>query len=197
MCTLLAFVDDATSRLMLLRFVASESAFDYFRAMRSYLQTHGKPIALYSDKHGIFRVNRKDAVAGEGITQFGRALSALNIDIICANSPQAKGRVERAFATLQDRLVKELRLAGISTIAAANAWLWTPELPSCSRKARTASISARWAFCSSERAAGLVPARAVLTSARRDRVVDCHSWSVFSKPFSWHCMQGAASGRTT
>ena len=123
MCTLLAFVDDATSRLMVLRFVASESAFDYFRATRSYLEAHGKPVALYSDKHGIFRVNSKDAVTGEGITQFGRALSALNIDIICANSPQAKGRVERAFATLQDRLVKELRLAGISTIAAANAWL--------------------------------------------------------------------------
>jgi hypothetical protein len=123
MCTLLAFVDDATSRLMVLRFVASESAFDYFRATRAYLESHGKPIALYSDKHSIFRVNNKDAIGGEGVTQFGRALSELNIDIICANSPQAKGRVERAFGTLQDRLVKELRLAGISTIAAANAWL--------------------------------------------------------------------------
>lgn len=123
MCTLLAFVDDATSRLMQLRFVASESAFDYFRATRDYLETHGKPVAFYSDKHGIFRVNSKDAAGGDRITQFGRALSELNIDIICANSPQAKGRVERAFGTLQDRLVKELRLAGISTIAAANAWL--------------------------------------------------------------------------
>jgi hypothetical protein len=123
MCTLLAFVDDATSRLMQLRFVASESAFDYFRAIRAYLEAHGKPVALYSDKHGIFRVNAKDAVAGAGITQFGRALMELNIDIICANSPQAKGRIERAFGTLQDRMVKELRLAGISTIAAANAWL--------------------------------------------------------------------------
>ena len=114
MCTLLAFVDDATSRLMVLRFVASESAFDYFRATCDYLQRHGKPIAFYSDKHSIFRVNSKDAIGGEGVTQFGRALSELNIDIICANSPQAKGRVERAFGTLQDRLVKELRLAGIS-----------------------------------------------------------------------------------
>jgi len=87
MCTLLAFVDDATSRLMVLRFVASESAFDCFRATRSYLEAHGKPVALSSDKHGIFRVNRKDAATGEGITQFGRALSALNIDIICASSP--------------------------------------------------------------------------------------------------------------
>jgi hypothetical protein len=123
MCTLLAFVDDATSRLMQFRFVASESAFDYFRATRSYLETHGKPVAFYSDKHGIFRVNSKDAAGGDRITQFGRALSELNIDIICANTPQAKGRVERAFGTLQDRLVKELRLAGISTVEAANAWL--------------------------------------------------------------------------
>jgi hypothetical protein len=122
-CTLLAFVDDATSRLMQLRFVASEAAFDYFRATRDYLETHGKPVAFYSDKHGIFRVNSKDAAGGDRITQFGRALSELNIDIICANSPRAKGRVERAFGTLQDRLVKELRLAGISTVAAANAWL--------------------------------------------------------------------------
>ena len=122
-CTVLAFVDDATSRLMQVRFVASESAFDYFRATRAYLEEHGKPVAFYSDKHGIFRVNSKDAVAGEGITQFGRALSALNIEIICANSPQAKGRIERAFGTLQDRMVKKLRLAGVSTLAAANAWV--------------------------------------------------------------------------
>jgi hypothetical protein len=64
MRTLLAFVDDATSRLMVLRFVASESAFDYFRATRDYLQRHGKPIAFYSDKHSIFRVNSKDAIGG-------------------------------------------------------------------------------------------------------------------------------------
>ena len=107
-CTLLAFVDDATSRLMQLRFVASESAFDYFRTTRAYLEQHGKPVAFYSDKHGIFRVNSKDAAGGDGVTQFGRALLALNIDIIWANGPQAKGRIERAFATLQDRMVKSL-----------------------------------------------------------------------------------------
>jgi hypothetical protein len=122
-CTLLGFVDDATSRLMQLRFAASESAFDYFRSTRAYLEEHGKPVAFYSDKHGIFRVNSKDAAGGDGVTQFGRALLALNIDIICANSPQAKGRIERAFGTLQDRMVKELRLAGVSSITAANAWL--------------------------------------------------------------------------
>src|SRR6202163_2615070 len=108
---------------MQLRFVASESAFDYFRTTRAYVEEQGKPVAFYSDKHGIFRVNSKEAVGGDGVTQFGRALLALNIDIICANSPQAKGRVERAFGTLQDRLVKELRLAGISTVSAGNAWL--------------------------------------------------------------------------
>jgi hypothetical protein len=107
-CTLLAFVDDATSQLMQLRFVTSESAFDYFRSTRAYLEEHGKPVAFYSDKHSIFRVNSKDAAGGDGVTQFGRALLALNIDIICANSPQAKGRIERAFGTLQDRMVKSL-----------------------------------------------------------------------------------------
>jgi len=122
-CTLLVYVDDATSRLMHLQFVQTESTFDYFKATRSYLERHGKPIAFYSDKHGVFRVNRKDAAGGDGMTQFGRALHALNIDIICANSSQAKGRVERANATLQDRLVKEMRLQGIGTMAAGNAFL--------------------------------------------------------------------------
>jgi hypothetical protein len=121
-CTLLAFVDDATSRLMLLRFVASESAFSYFVATRAYLEAHGKPVALYSDKHGVFRVN-SPGPKGCDVTQFGRALCELNIDIICANSPQAKGRIERAFGTLQDRLVKELRLAGVTGVEAGNAWL--------------------------------------------------------------------------
>lgn len=122
-CTLLVFVDDATSRLMHLSFVASESAFAYFQAMRAYLEDHGKPIALYSDKHSVFRINRTDAANGGDMTQFGRALHELNIDILCANAPQAKGRVERAHKTLQDRLVKELRLAGADGIEAGNALL--------------------------------------------------------------------------
>jgi hypothetical protein len=90
-CTLLVYIDDATSRLMHLQFVESESTFDYFAATRAYLERYGKPVAFYSDKHGVFRVNKKDAVGGDGMTQFGRALHALNIDIICANSSQAKG----------------------------------------------------------------------------------------------------------
>src|ERR1700724_866949 len=122
-CTLLVFVDDATSRLMHLQFVESESTFAYFHAARAYLEAWGKPVAFYSDKHGVFRVNHEGAIGGDGMTQFGRALHALNIDIICANSSQAKGRVERANKTLQDRLVKELRLRGVSTIAAGNEFL--------------------------------------------------------------------------
>src|ERR1700739_4635774 len=122
-CTLLVFVDDATSRLMHLQFVESESTFAYFQAARAYLEAWGKPVAFYSDKHGVFRVNHPGALSGDGMTQFGRALHGLNIDIICANSSPAKGRVERANKTLQDRLVKELRLAGAATLAEGNALL--------------------------------------------------------------------------
>jgi hypothetical protein len=121
-CTLLVYVDDATSRLMALRFVPTESTLAYFEATRAYVERHGKPMAFYSDKAGIFRVNRQEAAEGRGYTQFGRALFELNIDILCANSSPAKGRVERMNGTLQDRLVKELRLRGISTMPAANAF---------------------------------------------------------------------------
>lgn len=121
-CVLLVYVDDATSRLMQLHFCESESTFTYFAATAGYIQQHGKPVALYSDKASVFRVNAADPKGGARITQFGRAMSELNIDIICANSAPAKGRVERAHQTMQDRLVKELRLRGISTVDAANAY---------------------------------------------------------------------------
>ncbi|MBS0417026.1 MAG: ISNCY family transposase [Proteobacteria bacterium] len=120
-CTALVYVDDATSRLMLVKFTGSESTFAYFEATREYIERHGKPLAFYSDKASVFRVNKPDAVKGPGHTQFGRALYELNIDGICANTAAAKGRVERAHLTLQDRLVKELRLEGISNIESANA----------------------------------------------------------------------------
>lgn len=123
-CTLLVYIDDATSKLEELRFAQSESTYDYFAATRSYLETHGKPIAFYSDKLSVFRVAKGDSAAGgAGLSQFGRAMNELNIDIICANSPQAKGRVERANRTLQDRLVKELRLRGLSDMVAGQAYL--------------------------------------------------------------------------
>jgi hypothetical protein len=107
---------------MELLFVPSESTFSYFAATRTYLERHGKPVAFYSDQASIFRVNATEPRRTEGVTQFNRALSELNIDIICASTPQAKGRVERAHLTLQDRLVKELRLRGISTPEAANVY---------------------------------------------------------------------------
>jgi len=121
-CTLLVFIDDATSSLMQLRFVSGESTGSYFEALQGYLATHGCPVAFYSDKHSVFRINR-DAQGGAGMTQFGRALAELNIEIICANSSPAKGRVERANRTLQDRLVKELRLENVCDMDTGNAFL--------------------------------------------------------------------------
>src|SRR5471032_3426670 len=115
-CTLLVFIDDATSRLMTLHFTATESTFSYFEATRHYLASHGKPVAFYSDKASVFRSNQYATKGGKGVTYFGRAMFELNIDTWCANSSSAKGRVERAHLTLQDRLVKEMRLRGISTI---------------------------------------------------------------------------------
>ena len=98
---------------MAIRFALMESTFGYFEATRQYIDNHGKPLEFYSDKDSIFRVNRATATTGPGQTRFGRAHYELNIEGICANTPAAKGRVERAHLTLQDRLIKELRLGGI------------------------------------------------------------------------------------
>jgi hypothetical protein len=122
-CVLLVFIDDATGQLVQLHFVESESFFSYCQAAESYFQQYGKPLAFYSDKHGIFRVNLPSTGSGEALTQFGRAMQELDIQIICANSPQAKGRVERVIQTLQDRLPKELRLRGIANLTEGNAYL--------------------------------------------------------------------------
>ena len=119
-CCLLVFIDDATSKLLGLRFEEQETTAGYFKLTREYIEKHGRPLAFYSDKYGVFRVNHKDCEDAE--TQFGRAMRELNIELICANSPQAKGRVERVNQTLQDRLVKELRLKNISSIEAGNAY---------------------------------------------------------------------------
>ena len=116
-CTLIVFIDDATSELMALRFFPAETTQAYMETLEGYLQQHGRPVALYSDKHSIFRVNHPEH-EGE-LTQFTRALKTLDIEPIHANSPQAKGRVERANQTLQYRLVKALRLPGISDLDAA------------------------------------------------------------------------------
>jgi hypothetical protein len=122
-CVLLVFIDDATGQLVGMHFCEAESTFECMKITQRYLLEYGKPVALYSDKHAVFRVNKSGATRGEGITQFGRALHDLNTESICANSAPAKGRVERANSTLQDRLVKELRLAGISSIIDGNKFI--------------------------------------------------------------------------
>lgn len=123
-CTLLVYIDDATGRTFG-KFADHESTDSYMDATRDYITKFGKPRTFYSDKYSVFRINRTSCLKDELQTQFGRALKELDIGIICANSPQAKGRVERANRTLQDRLVKELRLANISTIEEANKFLET------------------------------------------------------------------------
>ncbi len=120
-CCLIVFIDDATGELGALRFVPVESTQAYMETLAGYLDLHGRPVALYSDRHSIFRVNQRDC-EGE-LTQFTRALKTLDIGAIHASTPQAKGRVERANQTLQDRLTKELRLRDISDIDAANAFV--------------------------------------------------------------------------
>lgn len=122
-CTLIVFIDDASSRLLDLQFHPTETTQAYMDSLKRYLKRYGRPVALYSDRHSIFKVNAEDATSGEQITQFGRALKTLDIESIPANSPQAKGRVERANQTLQDRLIKEMRLAGISSVPEGNAFL--------------------------------------------------------------------------
>ena len=120
-CTLIVYIDDATSRLLALGFFAAETTEAYMETTRAHLAAHGRPVAYYSDRYSVFRVNKKDREGA--LTQFSRALRTLDIAAIQAGSPQAKGRVERANRTLQDRLVKEMRLRGIDDMAAGNAYL--------------------------------------------------------------------------
>jgi len=130
---LIIMIDDATNRLQA-RFVLRDSTEENLRMLKIYLQRWGRPVAFYTDKAGLFKVNRPanqdEQLAGrEPLTQIGRALQELGIEWIPAHSPQAKGRVERCFGTLQDRLVKGLRLAGAGTLAQANAYLEREFLP--------------------------------------------------------------------
>ncbi len=122
-CALIVFIDDATGRLTTLHMAKAETTQAYTIALRRHLLAYGRPLALYSDRHGVFRVNAKEAEGGDGKTEFNRITDRLKIEQICALTPQAKGRVERANQTLQDRLIKEMRLAGISSIAEAEAFL--------------------------------------------------------------------------
>lgn len=117
---LTAFIDDATGRVLGARFTPTETTQAYFDVLHQCIQDHGVPLALYSDRHSIFT---KHDPQDPKPTQFERALLQLRIEPIQARSPQAKGRVERLFQTLQDRMCKALRLSAISDIEAANAWL--------------------------------------------------------------------------
>ena len=134
MCVLLIYIDDATSRILYGEFVPVEDTPNLMRTTWTYLQRHGRPVAYYVDKDSIYKVNRQATVEEElrdeqPMTQFTRAMRELGVEVIAANSPQAKGRVERGFGTHQDRLVKELRLRGISDIGSANRYLWEEYIP--------------------------------------------------------------------
>lgn len=124
---LISAIDDATGRV-LLQFVPAESTAAIMTVLREYLRRHGRPWAIYADRHSIYRTTRAASVeeqlqGRESETQVTRALRELDIEYIPAYSPQAKGRVERCFGTLQDRLVKELRLAGVRDTDSANRFL--------------------------------------------------------------------------
>ncbi len=119
---LVSMIDDATSRVQA-RFYREGTVEAHMDLLGRWLRQHGRPLALYTDRHSIFEPHDKGRALPEGMTQFGRALSELDITLIRARSPQAKGRVERSFGTAQDRWVKELRLANARTLDEANAVL--------------------------------------------------------------------------
>jgi hypothetical protein len=127
-CHLITFVDDATGRVMEASFEEAEDTLTLMRLTKRYIRRYGRPLRLYPDRDSIYQTNREATIDEQlrdqqAETQYARAMRELEIDITCALSPQAKGRVERLFGTFQDRMVKELRLAGISTRDAGNRWL--------------------------------------------------------------------------
>lgn len=131
-CTLLAFIDDATGKINHLEF-AGETTFGVMSATKSYVKKHGIPHEFYVDRGKVFKVNLNNE-EGDKITQYRRSIEELGGRIIYARSPQAKGRVERLFGTLQDRLVKELRLAGINSEKEANEFIEKEYLPKHNQK---------------------------------------------------------------
>ena len=127
---LLAAIDDATGKITDLVFDHNEGVIPVFKFWKAYLEKRGKPIQIYLDKFSTYKINHKSAIDNKDlITQFERANKDLGIRMIRANSPQAKGRIERLFRTLQDRLVKELRLVNISDIPAANRFVKEKFIP--------------------------------------------------------------------
>lgn len=134
-CCLLASIDDATGRITGLLFTEWEGVFPSFTFWSEYLDTYGKPGAIYLDRHSTYKVNTKTLLDDpEARSQFGRACSELGIALIYAYSPEAKGRVERLNKTLQDRLVKELRLRGISDRETANRYVRDEFIPAFNAK---------------------------------------------------------------
>jgi hypothetical protein len=119
---LITMIDDATSRIAA-RFYPAGTVEAHLDLLGSWLRTYGRPVAVYTDRHSIFEPQDKGKALPDGVTQFGRALGELDVELIRAHSPQAKGRVERMFGTAQDRWVKELRLARARTLEQANALL--------------------------------------------------------------------------
>jgi transposase len=133
MMYLVALIDDATNALFA-RFVEADTSEQNMRVLWSYLERYGRPQAVYTDKAGMFQPTlppgwKTEDPGQKAETQIGRALRELGIEWIAAHSPQAKGRVERCFGTLQDRLVKALRKAGVRSLEAANAYLEEVFLP--------------------------------------------------------------------
>ena len=127
---LLAAIDDATSKIVKAVFEDNEGVFAVFRFWLSYVEAYGLPVAIYLDKFSTYKVNHKNAVDNkEFMTQFERAMTELGVQVICANSPEAKGRVERLFGTLQDRMVKEMRLADVKKRDEANRFVCEKYLP--------------------------------------------------------------------
>ena len=122
-CCLIHFIDDATNEVTAAKFIPTECEEGYLECLKEHLETYGRPMALYVDRHSTFHVNREEIKNGLGITHFGGVLKALGIELICARSPQAKGRIEKSNGTLQDRLIKEMRLEGINTIEEGNEFL--------------------------------------------------------------------------
>ena len=127
---LLAAIDDATSDIVQAIFEDNEGVLAVFRFWWSYIITYGRPVAIYLDKFSTYKINHKNAVDNpEFITQFQRAMAELDIRVICAHSPEAKGRVERLFNTLQDRMIKEMRLVDIKKRDTANKFMFENYIP--------------------------------------------------------------------
>jgi hypothetical protein len=162
---LVTMIDDATSRVFA-RFYAGATLEAHLDLLGRWLRQHGRPVALYSDRHSIFQPQDKGRAVADAETQFGRALRELDIGLIRAHSPQAKGRVERSFGTAQDRWVKELRLAGARTREQANAVL-ERVVPAHNRRfAKSAESSA-----DGHRALGRAFDLAAILSVQEERVV--------------------------